>query len=439
MQNVIVEGYIFEIDRSVPKVVDYVGKADGVVITAVLSGNDGWVKESEGTACISGTIKTYSGGTITNVSARNGEIEITDFNIDEEGKYTIDNITNSTTIVINAQDSNRKSNEKQIQVQVRVDNIVPIIESIDAKTEGMKILFTANGTDNESGLKQFNYIISSTEDITLAGIPEKQRAGTFEKGKLVEIIATAEKKYTISIKAIDNCDNMSEEKIVEVKTIDALTIAQAKELVNASNFKNYIGTRIIDYTPTAGGTWRIFYCEDSSNYFGDGEGTIYLKRDHGGSYSGTGHGSHKSSDNAELMKQMNPMWRDSANSQSIDNNSEGAALWLCDPAEWSDYKSEQAKYAIGGSSIEMLMKSYNAWKGNNVLSCKIVNGFGYQTYPRDNCGYVAGTDTWSVASGPHNIYVPSGDVSTLLCSPSCAEASGVYSQLLTTWRGLGTG
>ncbi len=30
---------------------------------------------------------------------------------------------------------------------------------------------------------------------------------------------------------------------------------------------------------------------------------------------------------------------------------------LCDPAEWSDYKSEQAKYAIGGSSIEMLMKS----------------------------------------------------------------------------------
>ncbi len=48
-----------------------------------------------------------------------------------------------------------------------------------------------------------------------------------------------------------------------------------------------------------------------------------------------------------------------------------------------------------------------------MLSCKIVNGFGYQTYPRDNCGYGAGTDTWSVASGPHNIYVPSGDVSTL--------------------------
>ncbi len=45
----------------------------------------------------------------------------------------------------------------------------------------MKILFTANGTDNESGLKQFNYIISSTEDITLAGIPKNKEAGTFEK------------------------------------------------------------------------------------------------------------------------------------------------------------------------------------------------------------------------------------------------------------------
>ena len=50
-------------------------------------------------------------------------------------------------------------------------------------------------------------------------------------------------------------------------------------------------------------------------------------------------------------------------------------MGLCDPAEWSDYKKEQAKYAIGGSSIEMLMKSYNAWKGNNVLFAKIVNGF----------------------------------------------------------------
>ncbi len=59
----------------------------------------------------------------------------------------------------------------------------------------------------------------------------------------------------------------------------------------------------------------------------DGEGTIYLKEIMEVVIQVQGHGSHKSSDNAELMKQMNPMWRDSANSaKSIDNNSEGAAL-----------------------------------------------------------------------------------------------------------------
>ena len=41
-------------------------------------------------------------------------------------------------------------------------------------------------------------------------------------------------------------------------------------------FKN-IGYEV-DYNPTGGGPWRIFYCDTSNKYL-DGAGTIYIKRD----------------------------------------------------------------------------------------------------------------------------------------------------------------
>ena len=95
-----------------PKILDYIGPADGVIITASVSGNNGWLNPSEANVSVTGRIVTYSGGNITIVSATKDGAEITGFSIDADGRYSITNITTDTTIVINAQDSNGKSNTK---------------------------------------------------------------------------------------------------------------------------------------------------------------------------------------------------------------------------------------------------------------------------------------------------------------------------------------
>ena len=81
IQQVIVGGYIFEIDRSVPKIIKYIGKAEGVIITSTISGGSGWVKPG-GKATLTGTIKSYSGARITKVSATQNGVEIANFALD---------------------------------------------------------------------------------------------------------------------------------------------------------------------------------------------------------------------------------------------------------------------------------------------------------------------------------------------------------------------
>ncbi|MBR1884704.1 MAG: hypothetical protein IJ809_07295, partial [Clostridia bacterium] len=44
------------------------------------------------------------------------------------------------------------------------------------------------------------------------------------------------------------------------------------------NISTYQGYEV-SYSPSGGGTWRIFYC-DGTNKYGDGAGTLYIKRDY---------------------------------------------------------------------------------------------------------------------------------------------------------------
>ena len=60
-----------------------------------------------------------------------------------------------------------------------------------------------------------------------------------------------------------------------------MTITQVKSMINENSISAYIGTEV-SYSPTGGGTWRIFYL-DTSNKYGDGAGTLYIKRDYNSS------------------------------------------------------------------------------------------------------------------------------------------------------------
>ena len=210
-----------------------------------------------------------------------------------------------------------------------------------------------------------------------------------------------------------------------------MTIAEAKAKVTSyATLKQYIGTKITDYNPTAGGTWRIFYYDEAGE-FGTA-GKLYLKRDYdsslqkglnvGGTYTNT--------DEAIIkMKAMNPKWAASTNASSIDLKNEKSVAWLCNPANWTDYKTTEADYAIGSPSVEMYMKAFNVWKTGNKdatnLICKIGNANGYSvgangTYA--NSGYYTNSNT--IESGPNNIFMTAGNY-WWLASPSSDRSSAV--------------
>ena len=218
-----------------------------------------------------------------------------------------------------------------------------------------------------------------------------------------------------------------------------MTIAEAKAAVTSyATLQQYIGTKITDYNPDAEGTWRIFYY-DAEGDFGP-EGKLYLKRDYDSSNytSLTSYSSYKPSDQGlEIMKAMNPMWRDyhpSAETNEIDLINEHCVAWLCDPENWMNYKTAQADYAIGSPSVEMYMKAYNVWKTGDRnapnLICEVKDANGYKvgangTY--DNAGWHTNSNT--IEAGPNNIFMEStsGDYDDWwLASPSTAHPTKLF-------------
>lgn len=412
--KIVVNGYIYIIDREALTIVDYLGKDDGIEIKYKITGNEDWIK---GTPNISVAVTIKNNNGILDQSSiiitKDGT-DITDSVSISEGKFIL--VTNSSTIyTVSAKNSKgEQSTPRTIRVNAKIDNNPPTLDLVTANAQGMKIEISAKATDKESGVKNYNYTITPEN-----GIPEGQTSGIFENGKSAIIEATQEMTYTITVTAIDNCDNMSLEQTVQVKTIDGLTIAEAKELVNASTLQGYIGTKILDYDPEAGGVWRIFYF-DEENYFGDGNGTLYLKRDYESTTTLSNYTSYTPSDNGTLMKQLNPMWRDypTENANKIDLLSEHCVSWLCDSDQWIRYKTTEAKYAIGAPSVEMFVRSYNVYKQNNVngneLNCGMRNSNGYGVAKGNNN---LGTSTLGgLDSGKGNIFCLNDY--QWLCSPS---------------------
>ena len=245
---------------------------------------------------------------------------------------------------------------------------------------------------------------------------------------------TAVGKGTCTIKATSE-KNANVYGSCSVTVKDEMTIAEAKAKVTSyATLKQYIGTKITDYDPTAGGTWRIFYYDEAGD-FGTA-GKLYLKRDYVSndtnlenysSYTPTAQG-------LEIMKAMNPKWRDypTAGANTIDLENEHCIAWLCDPTNWTDYKTAEADYAIGSPSVEMYMKAFNVWKTGNKdatnLVCKVESTSGYSVGANNayaNSGRYTNDNT--IEAGPNSIFMTAGSNYWWLASPS---SSGNYFVLI---------
>ena len=194
---------------------------------------------------------------------------------------------------------------------------------------------------------------------------------------------------------------------VRINVLNTQTGTYEEVQITEANVNQYIGKKV-DYN-NSGLTWSIFYV-DFANKYGDGEGTVYLKADYPTEISEALSISYDS--DKTKMYTMNKEW---ANSDGIiDNENEQAAAYMCDPSKWEKYKNSNAKYALGGPSVDMYMDSLKQC-GSTAIDYK-VEGWGYG-FLRADGSYSYGTD---LGVFPQNELYTSPDLSGnwYLASPS---------------------
>ncbi|MBR1884664.1 MAG: hypothetical protein IJ809_07090 [Clostridia bacterium] len=190
--------------------------------------------------------------------------------------------------------------------------------------------------------------------------------------------------------------------------------------------------------------WRIFYYDETGKY-GDGAGTVYIKRDLDSStmldYSlCTTYYTNSENKSAVLadMKKFNPQW--AAGDGRINENNENVASYLCYHGAWETYlDSSVASYAIGGPSTEMYIDAWNQFKGEKKLDYKwvasgttiayntsgqkgaaSVNGYAYApAYGQTAISKFGITTPYHVLTTEANSIFMTSGWTWLLCSPAC--------------------
>ena len=288
-------------------------------------------------------------------------------------------------------------------VEVEVESISLDKETlkvgIGKTSEALVVTFTPSNATNKT-------ITWKAEPTSVAAVSDGKVTGVKEGTATITATSANGKTATCSV------------TVAEV----GMTIAEAKAAVQRDGLQSHIGD-LVEYNPTAGGKWRIFYYDEAGE-FGTA-GKLYLKRDFVS--NDTTLSSYKSytpsTQGLEIMKAMNPKWRDSSYS-SIDLENEHCVAWICDSKNWTNYKTTEADYAIGSPSVEMYMKAFNVWKTGNKdatnLICKVENANGYSvgangTY-KANSGWYTADDT--IEAGLNNIFMTAGTNYWWLASPS---------------------
>ncbi len=162
----------------------------------------------------------------------------------------------------------------------------------------------------------------------------------------------------------------------------------------ANNPSEYYGKTVTNYSANGVSDWKIFHSDGTNIYLISSD---YIPVDKipatkGGNILVNTNSAHPKavsltpaindsnySDGSESISSDNPArkWLKSyLDNYSSSNENMRAVAYMLDTDVWNVYKTDKAKYAIGASTIEMLMESYS--KKNNVnYQAKAANSNGY--------------------------------------------------------------
>ena len=306
---------------------------------------------------------------------------------------------------------------------------------------------TVTFTDNQSGVATGNckYIFDTTSGNVGIDSTSWNTAESFESNpQTINLTPNAEGTYYLHVLTVDVAGNKgettSEAIIVEEEGITAEDIAE--EIL--TNPETYYGKTVTGYTCDNGSAvanWKIFY---AGNDFSTDGYHVYLISDYyipyanipktsGGqsltkgsthsaywttkalnSYSGSG-----SVTNSEIKKLNNDYFYTKSYPSTANNMK--AVAYMLDKEAWSGYKGEKADYAVGGPSIEMIMKSYSQ-KHNVNFKAQASSATGYQVSNNGGSSYTNSIN--NMLSTTDSLYVISDTSGAYGCWVSSPSAYG---------------
>ena len=217
---------------------------------------------------------------------------------------------------------------------------------------------------------------------SLKEILEKYGSLSGEENIIENTLTTKEGKHEIKVSDIYNGTLTTEMKVI-----------QAKDIAKETNKSKYYGATVSGYTCTnnAGvNAWKIFYADENNIYMiaDDYIASTYVPKGKGGSSLNQGNTDYKfgfgsvpldyngSSDitDSKIKALNNDYFTKGYTSAEVNMK---AVSYMLDTSVWSVFAGNKAEYAIGGSTIEIFLKSYNQKHKVDYRAQAMDNG-GYQ-------------------------------------------------------------
>lgn len=300
-------------------------------------------------------------------------------------------ITSNKTIYARYYDGEKGSKTKSYTI-ANVDNVEPEYKA-----------YYINKEDNVE-----ISVDDIVEDTIVKYYFSKDDENTWEEVSNIPITTSKNATGIYSVKLIDEAGNS---KIIKLTQEEGITTRRISK-----NPTEYYGKEITNYNCTNSGgvnAWKILYADNSNIYLITDD---YIRYDYCPPSA-----TQKIYKNTDYKLSMNNVIKDYSGSSNITDkkiqalnsdyfdkrygnsfNNMKAVAYMLDTSVWNVFAGEKAEYAIGGPTIEMLMKSYSQ-KYNVDYRAQAGSHYGYQISRNGGKDWATGYD--KLLNVSDNLYV----------------------------------
>ena len=374
------KGYEFKVDKN--KKAQITGKATGIMISCSVEPS-GYTNQN-----VTATIKITCNEGIQSIKQTKPTEEEA---ITTSGtEYTIvkENIESNTTYEYEVTDTKGNKDTKVAQV-TNIDKDAPTSCAITAEVKdgAIEVITTAedaeskeDGTSNKSGIAKYKCYVEGKEN-------GENNNGIFK----IENLASG--TYSVYVIAYDKAGNNKQSNTVSNLKISAVMNNITAQMV-AEHPETYYGLKVTNYTSTNGqNDWRIFYSDGEHIFLITGDNVDLSVANRLNSNTkmtkiGTKYIVNWAQAPSSLQTVDNTIkTRFMATGYTLNGSNENSKCvsTLLNASNWESYKDNgnMAEYAIGGSTIEMWMDSWNKLcdkkynEPSDKLYCNNTNSTGY--------------------------------------------------------------